>query len=262
LSGNIIIVKITFLGTGTSQGVPVIACGCNTCLSSDMHDNRLRTSLLIETDDTTLVIDAGPDFRQQMLKEHVLKLDAILLTHEHKDHIAGLDDVRAFNYKSQDAIDIYSEERVQKVIKKEYSYVFSEYQYPGIPKMRLNPIPDDGFDVKKLAITPIRVFHYRLPVYGFRVANFAYITDANYIPEESKEKLYGVKYLVINALRKEKHISHFSLREAVDFIREISPKKAFITHISHQMGLHAEVSRELPPGIMLAYDGLSIICDE
>jgi len=148
------------------------------------------------------------------------------------------------------------------VIKKEYSYVFSEYQYPGIPKMRLNSIPDHSFNVKKLAITPIRVFHYRLPVFGFRVANFGYITDANYVPEESKEKLYGVKYLVINALRKEKHISHFSLREAVDFIREISPKKAYITHISHQMGLHAEVSKELPPGIMLAFDGLSIICDE
>lgn len=250
--------KITFLGTGTSQGVPVIACDCNTCLSSDEHDKRLRTSLLLETEDTTLVIDAGPDFRQQMLREHITRLDAILLTHEHKDHIAGLDDVRAFNYKSQDAIDIFSEERVQKVLKKDYSYVFSEYQYPGIPKMRLNPIPDEGFTVKKLQIVPVRVFHYRLPVYGFRIGNFAYITDANYIPEESKERLYGVKYLVVNALRKEKHISHFSLREAVDFIREISPKKAFITHISHQMGLHKDVSKELPSEIILAYDGLSL----
>lgn len=217
--------------------------------------------MLIETDETTLVIDAGPDFRQQMLREHVTKLDAIILTHEHKDHIAGLDDVRAFNYKSQDAINIYSEDRVQKVIKKEYSYVFSEYQYPGIPKMRLITIPDSGFSVDKIQISPIRVFHYRLPVYGFRIGNFAYITDANYIPEESKEKLYGVKYMVINALRKEKHISHFSLREAMDFVREISPKKAFITHISHQMGLHNVVSGELPPEIILAYDGLSFNCD-
>ena len=254
--------KITFLGTGTSQGVPVIACGCNTCMSADPHDKRLRTSLLLETEEVTLVIDAGPDFRQQMLSEHVLKLDAILLTHEHKDHIAGLDDVRAFNYKSQDAIDIYSEERVQKVLRKEYSYVFSEYQYPGIPKMRLNPLSEHGFNVKKLQIMPIRVFHYRLPVYGFRIGNFAYITDANYIPEESKEKLYGVKYLVINALRKEKHISHFSLREAMDFIREISPKKAFITHISHQMGLHSDVSKELPAGVIFAFDGLSLKCDD
>ena len=217
---------------------------------------------MLETDETTLVIDAGPDFRQQMLREHVSKLDAIILTHEHKDHIAGLDDVRAFNYKSQDAIDIFCEERVQKVIKKEYSYVFSEYQYPGIPKMRLNPVSEHGFSVGKIDIVPVRVFHYRLPVYGYRVGNFAYITDANYMPEESKEKLYGVKYLVINALRKEKHISHFSLREAIDLIREISPKKAFITHISHQMGLYKEVSKELPPEIMLAYDGLSFMCDE
>jgi phosphoribosyl 1,2-cyclic phosphate phosphodiesterase len=217
---------------------------------------------MLETYETTLVIDAGPDFRQQMLRENVSKLDAIILTHEHKDHIAGLDDVRAFNYKSQDAIDIFCEERVQKVVKKEYSYVFSEYQYPGIPKMRLNPIVEQGFSVGKIEIIPVRVFHYRLPVYGFRVGNFAYITDANYMPEESKEKLYGVKYLVINALRKEKHISHFSLREAMDLIREISPKKAFITHISHQMGLHREVSKELPPEIMLAHDGLSFMCDE
>ncbi len=254
--------KITFLGTGTSQGVPVIACDCNICHSSDTHDKRLRTSLLLEKDDATLVFDAGPDFRQQMLRENVTRLDAIILTHEHKDHIAGLDDVRAFNYKSQDAIDIYSEDRVQKVIKKEYSYVFSEYQYPGVPKMRLNPIPESGFSVKNIEIIPIRVFHYRLPVYGFRIGNFAYITDANYVPEESKEKLYGVKYLVVNALRKEKHISHFSLREAIDFIREISPKKAYITHISHQMGLHAQVTKELLPGITLAYDGLSLDCEE
>jgi phosphoribosyl 1,2-cyclic phosphate phosphodiesterase len=254
-------VKITFLGTGTSQGVPVIACDCNICLSTDPLDKRLRTSVLLETDETTIIIDAGPDFRQQMLREHVTKLDAILLTHEHKDHIAGLDDVRAFNYKSKDAIDIYSEERVQKVIKKEFSYVFSEYQYPGIPKMRLNPIPEHSFNIKNISIIPVRVFHYRLPVYGFRIGNFAYITDANYIPEESKEQLYGVKYLVVNALRKEKHISHFSLREAIDFIREISPKKAFITHISHQMGLHTEVSKELPPEIMLAFDGLSLKCE-
>lgn len=254
--------KITFLGTGTSQGVPVIACDCYNCVSPDPHDKRLRTSLLLETGSTTLVFDAGPDFRQQMLREHVTKLDSIILTHEHKDHIAGMDDVRAFNYKSRDAIDIYSEERVQKAIRKEYSYVFSEYQYPGVPKMRLNDIPDNKFNVAGVEIIPIRVFHYRLPVYGFRIGNFAYITDANYIPEESKEKLYGVKYLVINALRKEKHISHFSLREAIDFIREISPKKAYITHISHQMGRYADVTAELPGGIYLAWDGLSFTCDD
>lgn len=254
--------KITFLGTGTSQGVPVIACECNTCISADIHDNRLRTSLLLETEETTLLFDAGPDFRQQMLREKVGKLDSIILTHEHKDHIGGLDDVRAFNHKSQDAIDIWAEERVHRALKKEYSYVFSDYQYPGIPKMRLNDIPEHGFSIRELHIEPIRVFHYRLPIFGFRIGNFAYITDANYIPEESMEKLFGVKYLVINALRKEKHISHFSLREAIDAIHQISPKKAFITHISHQMGLHKEVTSELPGGISLAYDGLAFKCDE
>ncbi len=254
--------KITFLGTGTSQGVPVIACDCDTCKSDDPYDKRLRTSLLLQTENATLLFDAGPDFRQQMLQANVKKLDGIILTHEHKDHIAGLDDVRAFNYKSQSAVNIYSEVRVQKVIKKEYSYVFSEIQYPGIPNMMLLPVPEHGFSVNGVNIIPIRVFHYHLPVYGFRIGQFAYITDANYIPEESKEKLLGVKYLVINALRKEKHISHFCLREALDFIREISPKKAFITHISHQMGYHKEVSGELPAGVSLAYDGLSVNCSE
>jgi phosphoribosyl 1,2-cyclic phosphate phosphodiesterase len=255
-------VKLTFLGTGTSQGVPVIACDCNTCRSRDIHDKRLRTSLLAEKAGVVLLFDAGPDFRQQMLRQDVRHLDSIILTHEHRDHISGMDDIRAFNYKSKDALDIYAEERVQKAIKQEYSYVFSEYQYPGIPKMRLNLINDSAFTIKGIEIIPVRVFHYRLPVYGFRIGDFAYITDANYIPEESKEKLFGVKYLVINALRKEKHISHFSLREAIECIREISPKKAYLTHISHQMGLHHEVSGELPPGIFLAYDGLSFECDD
>jgi phosphoribosyl 1,2-cyclic phosphate phosphodiesterase len=254
--------KITFLGTGTSQGVPVIACDCPVCMSADEHDKRLRTSLLLESGGTTILFDAGPDFRQQMLREKVNRLDSIVITHEHKDHIAGLDDVRAFNHKSQDAIDIWAEERVQKALQVEYSYVFSENKYPGIPKMRLNDIPAESFNIKGINIIPVRVFHYRLPVYGFRTGNFAYITDANYIPEESKEKLFGVKYLVINALRKEKHISHFSLREALDVIREISPKKAWITHISHQMGLHGEISGELPGGVSLAFDGLKFKCDE
>jgi len=255
-------VKITFLGTGTSQGVPVIACECSVCASTDLKDKRLRTSLLLETKDVTLLFDAGPDFRQQMLREKVIKLDAILLTHEHKDHIAGLDDVRAFNHKSRTAIDIYSEKRVQKAIHKEYSYVFSTIRYPGVPEMRLCTVTDDVFSVKGIEILPIRVYHHQLPVYGFRVGDFAYITDANHVPEESKEKLIGVKCFVINVLRKEKHISHFCLSEALELIKELSPEKTFLTHISHQMGFHSEVSKELPDGVFLAYDGLSVLINE
>jgi phosphoribosyl 1,2-cyclic phosphate phosphodiesterase len=254
-------VKITFLGTGTSQGVPVIACECHTCISEDPRDKRLRTSLMLQTGDTTLVFDAGPDFRQQMLREHVTRLDAIILTHEHKDHIAGMDDVRAFNFKSQDAIDIYAEEDVQEAVKREYKYVF-ENKYAGIPKMRLNLIPPFGFDIRGLKIIPIRVRHKELNIYGFRVGVFAYITDADYIPELSMEKLIGVKYLVINALRKQKHSSHFNLSEAIDHIRKISPKRAFITHISHQMGRYNEVSQELAPDVMLAYDGMTFNIDD
>jgi len=255
-------VKITFLGTGTSQGVPVIACDCRVCMSDDPKDKRLRSSLLLEEKNIIVVFDAGPDFRQQMLREKVTRLDAIILSHEHRDHIAGMDDVRAFNYKMQDAIDIYAEKRVLETIKREYSYVFAENKYPGIPEMRLNEISLESFSVKGLEILPVRAFHMELPILGFRVGDFAYITDANRIPEESKEKLYGVKYLVVNALRKEKHISHFNLSEAIDFIKEISPLQAYLTHISHQMGLYSELSKELPDGITLAYDGLTVIFDQ
>ncbi|MBP7731702.1 MAG: MBL fold metallo-hydrolase [Bacteroidales bacterium] len=254
--------KITFLGTGTSQGVPVIACDCRVCMSDDPKDKRLRSSLLLEEKNIIVVFDAGPDFRQQMLREKVTRLDAIILSHEHRDHIAGMDDVRAFNYKMQDAIDIYAEKRVLETIKREYSYVFAENKYPGIPEMRLNEISLESFSVKGLEILPVRAFHMELPILGFRVGDFAYITDANRIPEESKEKLYGVKYLVVNALRKEKHISHFNLSEAIDFIKEISPLQAYLTHISHQMGLYSELSKELPDGITLAYDGLTVIFDQ
>ncbi|MDT8400872.1 MAG: MBL fold metallo-hydrolase [Bacteroidales bacterium] len=251
-------VKITFLGTGTSQGVPVIACNCRTCKSTDSRDKRLRTSLLIETEKQNIVIDAGPDFRQQMLRAGVEKLDSILLTHEHKDHIGGMDDVRAYNYISKKPIDIYCDERVQKAVKREYPYVFSEHKYPGVPQMNLIRMNDDPFELGDLKVLPVRVHHYRLPVYGFRIGDFAYITDANYISEDNKKKLLGVKYMVINALRKEKHLSHFNLREALELIDEISPRKAFITHISHQMGLHDDVSKELPASVELAYDGMNV----
>jgi len=250
--------KITFLGTGTSQGVPVIACGCLTCRSTDSKDKRLRASLLIETGEKDIVIDAGPDFRQQMLRADVKKLNSILLTHEHKDHIGGMDDVRAYNYISKKPIDIYCDERVQKAVRREYPYVFSEHKYPGVPVMNLITIGDDPFHVGNTRIIPVKVQHYRLPVYGFRIDDFAYITDANFISVENKKKLEGVKYFVINALRKEKHISHFNLNEALELIDEISPEKAFITHISHQMGLHSEISQELPPNVELAYDGMVV----
>jgi len=255
-------VKITFLGTGTSQGVPVIACDCGVCLSDDPKDNRLRASLLVETASNTFVIDAGPDFRQQMLRARVKKIDGIFLTHEHKDHISGMDDLRAFNYRSQAAIDIYAEERVQNAVRKEYAYVFSENQYPGVPKMELHNIDKYNIIIGDDTIIPLRIFHYRLPILGFRIGDMAYITDANYIPEETKEKLIGVKYLVINALRKEKHISHFSLGEALSFVEEISPRYAFITHIGHQMGKHADINRELPANVTLAWDGLEVSCKE
>lgn len=250
--------RITFLGTGTSQGVPVIGCDCKTCRSQDERDKRLRTSLLLEAEDQNIVIDAGPDFRQQMLRAGVRSLKSILLTHEHKDHIGGMDDVRAFNYISKKPIDIYSDRKVQEAIKRTYPYVFAENKYPGVPQMNLITIGDEPFLAGGMEVMPVRVYHYRLPVYGFRFGDFAYITDANYISADNMKKLIGVKYLVINALRKEKHISHFNLREALQLIDEISPRKGFITHISHQMGLHSEVSEELPASVSLAYDGLVV----
>ncbi len=250
--------KLTFLGTGTSQGVPVIACPCPVCQSTDEHDKRLRTSALVEVDGVNILIDAGPDFRQQMLRANVKQLDGILLTHEHKDHIGGLDDVRAFNFVNRKPMDIYAEERVQNALKQEYAYVFADQRYPGIPEMNLFNLDGYPFDVCGVKVQPIRCFHYKLPVFGFRIGDLTYITDANFISEEEKEKMVGTKYLVINALRKQKHISHFTLGEALKLIEELSPRKAFITHISHQMGFHEEIMAELPQNVCLAYDGLVV----
>ncbi len=227
-------------------------------MSVDPRDKRLRTSLLFENKGITLLFDAGPDFRQQMLRQSVKRLDSIILTHEHKDHIAGMDDVRAFNFQSNDAIDIYAEARVQEAIRREYAYVFSPDHYPGIPRMRLKTIDDSPFSIKGIDIIPVRVMHWNLEIYGFRIGSFAYITDASYIPDESIELLMGVDYLVINALRKKRHMSHFNLEQALEAIGTIAPQKGYITHIGHQMGLYEDIQRELPANIILAYDGLSV----
>ncbi len=253
-----ITLKITFLGTGTSQGVPVIACQCAVCQSSDSRDNRLRTSVLVEEGDSVLLLDSGPDFRQQMLRQKVQKLDAILYTHEHKDHIAGLDEVRAFNFLLQKPIDLYLEERVLEALKREFSYVFAEYKYPGIPQIIPHLLKGEEFHINGIKVIPIRAFHHKLPVLGFRIGDFTYITDANYIPEEEKEKIIGTRHLVVNALRKQKHISHYTLAEAVSLINEFSPRRGYIIHVGHQMGLHEEIQKELPPNILLSYDGLVI----
>jgi len=250
--------RVTFLGTGTSQGVPVIGCKCQVCLSQNEKDKRLRSSVLIELEDTVLVIDTGPDFRQQMLRAKVDKLDAVLFTHEHRDHIAGLDDIRAYNFIQQQPMNVYAEERVFRALNYEFPYIFAEKKYPGIPQLKVNQITTDPFKIRENTIIPIRVNHYLLPVLGFRIGEFAYITDANFISEEEIEKLNGIKYLVINALRKEKHISHFSLDQAIEVIHKIGPTRAFLTHLSHQMGLHNELQEMLPQNIQAAYDGLMI----
>ncbi len=249
--------KVTFLGTGTSQGVPVIGCNCDVCRSDDDRDKRLRASVMVEWGDQVIVIDTGPDFRQQMLREGVTNINAIVYTHEHRDHIAGLDDVRPINFLKQKPMHVYAEERVLEALKQMLPYAFKENKYPGVPDIHLNEIQNHIFEISGIPIQPIRVYHYKLPVMGFRIGDFTYITDANYIPEEEKEKIIGTKYLVVNALRRKKHVSHFSLSEALELVQEFSPRKAFFTHMSHQMGLHAKVNAELPENVMLAYDGLN-----
>lgn len=251
-------VKLTFLGTGTSQGVPIIACKCPVCLSDNKKDKRLRTSVLITVDNQNIVIDSGPDFRYQMLRAGVENISAILFTHEHKDHTAGLDDIRAFNWVNKTAVNIYAEKRVQESLKKEFAYVFAEFKYPGIPQMNLIEVNNEPFRINGTTIQPIRAMHLKLPVYGYRIGDLAYITDANYISPEEMKKLKGIKVLVVNALRKEKHISHYNLSEAIDLVNELKPEKAYFTHISHQMGFHDDVQAELPENVYLAYDELTI----
>ena len=252
--------KIIFLGTGTSQGVPLIGCHCEVCSSNNQKDKRLRTSCLIETKSgTRIAIDCGPDFRQQMLNYNVDRLDGILITHSHHDHVSGLDDVRSYNYLQKEAMPIYGNNIALKEIKKVFSYAFADTKYPGLPTFDLCDIDkSETFKIKDLEITPIEVMHYHLPIFAYRIGNFAYITDAKKISKEEEKKLEGVEYLVVNALRKQEHFSHFTLAEALDLIKRINPKQAYLTHISHYLGLHNEVEKELPPNISLAYDGLTI----
>ena len=251
--------RVIVLGSGTSQGVPVIACNCNVCQSENPKDKRLRCSIYIEVDGVHLVVDTGPDFRAQMLRENIQHLDAVLFTHEHKDHLAGLDDIRAFNFKKGgQPMSIYATEQVQQALKREFSYVFSDYKYPGVPELNIHTIKNENFTVEGIKVQPIDLLHYKMPVKGFRVKDAAYVTDANFISDKEKEKLKGLKVLILNALRKEKHISHFNLEEALELIAELKPQRAYLTHLSHLMGKHIEIEDELPKGVYLAYDGMKI----
>lgn len=250
--------KITFLGTGTSQGVPVIACRCQVCNSADFRDNRLRSSILIEKGSTAVVIDSGPDFRQQMLRAQVNHIDGLLFTHEHKDHIAGMDDIRAYNYVHREKVNIYANLQVQEALHREFPYVFADFKYPGVPEINMHTIDESAFSIGEIEFLPVPVLHYRLPVLGFRIGDFTYITDANHITEQSMSLIRGSKIIVINALRREPHVSHFTLDEALEVIGKLGPEKAYLTHISHQLGMHEDVNAELPAHVQCAYDGLVI----
>lgn len=253
-------VKIEFLGTGTSQGVPVIGCDCDVCSSQDIKDNRLRSSILMTIDDKVICVDTGPDFRQQMLRSNVQKLDAVLFTHEHKDHTAGLDDVRAFNFKQKTSMDLYVNANVEEALKREYQYAFASKKYPGVPLLELQKMPDDieHLNVHGVDFKVIKLWHYKLLVFGYKLGKFAYCTDVNYIEESEMAKLKDLDVLVLPALRKEKHISHYNLEEALAVIEELKPKKAYLTHVSHLMGKHEDVSKELPENVQFAHDGLTL----
>ena len=251
--------NITVLGSGTSQGVPVIACNCKVCTSNNPKDKRLRCSILISYNGENYVIDSGPDFRYQMLRENVQTLRAVLFTHEHKDHVSGLDDVRAFNFKEQRDMQVYSSKRVEVALKREFHYVFDEDKYPGVPLIQLNTIQNEKFTLQEgLEVQPIEVMHYKMPVMAYRIKDFAYITDAKTISESEREKLKGVKVLIVNALRIQEHISHFNLDEALQLIEEVKPEQAYLTHISHLFGTHEEIQSLCPSNVYPAFDGLKI----
>lgn len=245
---------VRLLGTGTSQGIPIIGCHCPVCTSTDERDHRLRTSALVEVDGVSILIDAGPDLRQQLLRCGVTRLDALLLTHEHKDHTGGIDDVRPINFLMKTPLNIYGQPRVMKAIRNDYSYAFAAEQYPGVPQLVLNPLQPEPFEVKGVEVIPVKVRHMTLPIFGYRIRNFGYITDASFISETEKKKLLGVKVLVINALRREQHYSHFNLEQALAIIEEIKPERAYLTHVSHRLGKYVDVSQELPQNVFLGID--------
>lgn len=251
-------IEITFLGTGTSSGVPMIGCDCEVCQSTNVKDKRLRSSILVQSPTTSVVIDTGPDFRSQMLMNRVKQLDAVLITHAHKDHIAGLDDIRAYNYFQQKPMDVYGNAATLQRLKMEFDYAFADEKYPGIPTINLHEVDEKEFMVGDMVVQPIKVWHLQMPVLGFRFGDFTYITDANRVDKASKEKIRGSKILVLNALRHEKHISHFTLDQAIKIAEELEVEHTYFTHISHQLGLHDVVSQQLPPNRQLAFDGLQV----
>jgi phosphoribosyl 1,2-cyclic phosphate phosphodiesterase len=249
---------ITFLGTGTSSGVPLIGCTCAVCSSDDWHDKRLRSSILVQSGSTTFVVDTTPDFRYQMLRTHTQKLDAVLYTHPHKDHMAGLDDIRAYNFTSKKAMKVYANSLTEEAVRRDFYYAFSDTKYPGVPELEMITIDETPFHIGDIPVKPIQVMHHKMPVFGYRFQDFTYITDANRIEDAEKEKIKGSRVLVLNALRKEAHVSHFTLAEATALALELEVPEVYFTHISHQLGKHADINRELPPHIRLAYDGLTI----
>ena len=249
---------ITFLGTGTSGGVPMVACDCRVCQSTDTRDKRLRSSIMVESPNTRIIVDATPDFRQQLLREQVKHVDALLITHAHKDHIGGIDDTRALQYAQQAPTQIYGNAHSLQGVRQEVPYAFAERRYPGVPELELHEIGEHPFRIGDIPILPVQVWHHKMPVLAFRFGNFAYITDANRIDDEEFEKLHGINALVVNALRREPHISHFTLSQATKLAQSTTARQSWFTHISHQMGLHAEVNSKLPAGIALAWDGLKI----
>lgn len=253
--------RLEFLGTGTSQGVPVVACTCPVCLSTDPNDKRLRTSARLTCGDTEILIDAGPDLRQQALRSRIPRLDAVLLTHEHMDHVAGIDELRAFNFAQQQAMDIHGLPRTLEAVRRMYHYAFAEHKYPGVPELNLVEVERSTFHVGPVPILPVEVDHAGLPILGYRVGDLAYITDAKKVSAAGRSKLMGLDVLVINALRIKPHVAHFNLEEALAFVAELAPERAYLTHISHLLGPHAQVSVQLPAGVSLANDGLVIQTD-